>query len=101
MCIRNNRVPSLYLHSLVYIVILIFTIFSCFSFEIYYRTEAVACHIGKATVQYTAVKPTQLCFCYERANPSHSMTQTGVSVYFMRSDANLTCSLTSTQHVVL
>jgi len=48
------------------------------------------------------------CFCCERDNPSHSMTQSEVvvCVYFLRADAKLsiyilTCRVTVTQHAVL
>jgi hypothetical protein len=57
MCILCIIVTSLYLHSLVYIPLqlMIFAIFSSFSFEIHYRTEAVVSqNILKTTCIYSA-----------------------------------------------
>jgi len=71
MCTQSVTVTSLLftqlsLHSL--IVVLIFTIFSHFSFRIHYGIEDVV-HQNTLTVtsQHTSVKPTQQ---YERANAS-------------------------------
>jgi hypothetical protein len=58
MCMQSAIVTSLYLQSLIYIplVILIFTIFSYFFFEIYYRTKAIVCqYILKSPIQCPAV----------------------------------------------
>jgi hypothetical protein len=60
--VKFRRNWSLYmqlnLHSLP--VILIFTIFSCFSFKIHYRTKSVVCYkILKVTVHFTAAQSMQ------------------------------------------